>query len=193
MLDNLKKYNIVLASKSPRRCELLRGMGIDFEVMTKDIAEVVPPSIATDDVAEYLSMLKSNAFTQHELPPHFLLIAADTVVINDNHILGKPHTHAEACAMLASLSGKQHSVVTGVTVRSASVCRSFAARSEVTFEKLTSEMINHYVDHYRPYDKAGSYGIQEWIGYVAISSIEGSFYNVMGLPTQKLFKTLCNF
>lgn len=193
MLDNLKKYNVVLASKSPRRCELLRGMGVDFSILTKDVEEVVPSNLAADEVAEYLSKLKSKAFTDSELPVDYLLISADTVVINDGAILGKPKDRAEACAMLSGLANKPHKVITGVTVRTADCFKSFSAQSEVWFDNLTPEMIDYYVDNYRPFDKAGSYGIQEWIGYVAISRLEGSFYNVMGLPTQRLFKTLCEF
>lgn len=193
MLDNLRKYNVVLASKSPRRCELLRGMGVCFSILTKDVEETIPSGLPADMVAEYLSGLKSRAFADSELPDRYLLISADTVVLNGGTILGKPKDRAEACSMLRGLANRPHRVITGVTVRSADCLRSFSASSDVWFDDLTPEMIDYYVDNYRPFDKAGSYGIQEWIGYVAISRLEGSFYNVMGLPTQKLFTTLCEF
>lgn len=193
MLDNLKKYNVVLASKSPRRCELLRGMGVTFTVLTKDVVERAPEGIGVEDKAVFLSGLKSDAFSDVELPERYLLISADTVVVDQNDILGKPADRDEACRMLRRLSAKPHKVITGVTVRDKARRESFAAVSQVWFEELDDSMIDYYVDNFRPFDKAGSYGIQEWIGYVAISRIEGSFYNVMGLPTQKLYKTLCGF
>lgn len=193
MLDNLTKYNVVLASKSPRRCELLRGMGVSFAVFAKDVVEALPKDISVEDAAVYLSRLKSGAFSDEELPERYLLISADTIVVDGDVILGKPAGREDACRMLRRLSGKPHKVITGVTVRSAERSESFAAVSQVWFEELDDSMIDYYVDNFRPFDKAGSYGIQEWIGYVAISRIEGSFYNVMGLPTQKLYKTLCGF
>jgi len=193
MLSNLKKYQIILASKSPRRQELLRGMGVDFEILTKETDESFPSEMPLDEVPKYLSLQKSLAFNEDELPADYLLITSDTVVICEGEILGKPKDKADAVRMLQMLSGKTHHVVTGVTVRSAEKTESFAVRSNVTFATLDEEEIDYYIEHCKPYDKAGAYGIQEWIGYVGISGLEGSFYNVMGLPTRKLYGVLKAF
>ena len=193
MLSNLKKYQVILASKSPRRQELLRGMGVDFSILTKETDESFPPEMPLDEVPKYLSLQKSLAFNEDELPAGFLLITSDTVVICEGEILGKPKDKADAVRMLRLLSGKTHHVVTGVTVRSAERTEAFAVRSNVTFAALDDEEIDYYIEHCKPYDKAGAYGIQEWIGYVGISGLEGSFYNVMGLPTRKLYGVLKAF
>ena len=193
MLSNLKKYQIILASKSPRRQELLRGMGVDFEILTKETDERFPSDMPLDEVPKYLSLQKSLAFADEELPADYLLITSDTVVICEGEILGKPKDREDAARMLQMLSGKTHHVVTGVTVRSAEKTESFAVRSNVTFAELDDEEIDYYIEHCEPYDKAGAYGIQEWIGYVGISGLEGSFYNVMGLPTRKLYGVLKAF
>jgi len=193
MLSNLKKYHIILASKSPRRQELLRGMGVDFEILTKETPENYPNDLPLDEVPKYLSLQKSLAFNDDELPGDYLLITSDTVVICEGEILGKPKDREDATRMLQLLSGKTHHVVTGVTVRSAAKTESFAVRSNVTFADLEQEEIDYYIEHCKPYDKAGAYGIQEWIGYVGISGLEGSFYNVMGLPTRKLYQCLKAF
>ena len=193
MLPNLKKYHIILASKSPRRQELLHGMGVEFSILTKETDESFPPEMPLDEVPKYLSLQKSMAFADEELPADYLLITSDTVVICEGEILGKPKDKADAVRMLQLLSGKTHHVVTGVTVRSAEKTESFAVRSNVTFAELDAEEIDYYIEHCRPYDKAGAYGIQEWIGYVGISRLEGSFYNVMGLPTRKLYQILKGF
>ena len=193
MLNNLKKYQIVLASKSPRRQELLRGMGIDCMVLTKDTIEVFPEGKPLEEVPKYLSGIKSLNYNDRELPSDYLLITSDTVVICEGEILGKPKDREDAVRMLRMLSGKTLRVVTGVTVRSAKKCESFAVGSNVTFAELDAEEINHYIDTYKPFDKAGAYGIQEWIGYIGITGLEGSFYNVMGLPTQRLYQCLKGF
>ena len=193
MLTNLKKYHIILASKSPRRQELLRGMGVEFEILTKETPEDYPTDLPLDEVPKYLSLQKSLAFKDDELPADYLLITSDTVVICEGEILGKPKDREDAARMLELLSGKTHHVVTGVTVRSAMKTESFAVRSNVTFAQLDAEEIDYYIEHCKPYDKAGAYGIQEWIGYVGISGLEGSFYNVMGLPTRKLYQCLKGF
>ena len=193
MLSNLKKYHIILASKSPRRQELLRGMGVDFEILTKETPENYPADLPLDEVPKYLSLQKSLAFNDDELPADYLLITSDTVVICEGEILGKPKDREEAVRMLQLLSGKTHHVVTGVTVRSTEKTESFAVRSNVTFAQLDGEEIDYYIEHCKPFDKAGAYGIQEWIGYVGISGLEGSFYNVMGLPTRKLYQCLKGF
>ena len=193
MLSNLKKYHIILASKSPRRQELLRGMGVNFEILTKETDESFPSEMPLDEVPKYLSLQKSLAFIDDELPANYLLITSDTVVICEGEILGKPKDREDAARMLQLLSGKTHHVVTSVTVRSAEKTESFAVRSNVTFAQLDAEEIDYYIEHCKPYDKAGAYGIQEWIGYVGISGLEGSFYNVMGLPTRKLYGVLKAF
>ena len=193
MLSNLNKYQVILASKSPRRQELLRGMGVDFEILTKETPEEYPADLPLDEVPKYLSLQKSLAFTDEELPNDYLLITSDTVVICEGEILGKPKDREDAARMLRLLSGKTHHVVTGVTVRSAEKTESFAVRSNVTFAELDAEEIDYYIEHCKPYDKAGAYGIQEWIGYVGISGLEGSFYNVMGLPTRRLYQCLKGF
>ena len=193
MLSNLYKYHIILASKSPRRQELLRGMGVNFEILTKETPEDYPAELPLDEVPKYLSLQKSLAFSDEELPADYLLITSDTVVICEGEILGKPKGREDAERMLRLLSGKTHHVVTGVTVRSSEKTESFAVRSNVTFAQLDTEEIDYYIEHCKPYDKAGAYGIQEWIGYVGISGLEGSFYNVMGLPTRKLYQCLKGF
>lgn len=193
MLSNLNKYNIILASKSPRRQELLRGMGVKFTILTKETPENFPAEMPLDKVPQFLSQQKSKAFDENELPENYLIITSDTVVIAENEILGKPKDRDDALRMLALLSGKTHHVVTGVTVRSAKKVKTFSVKSKVTFAALDADEMAYYVDNYRPYDKAGAYGIQEWIGYVGISGLNGSFYNVMGLPTRRLYQVLKDF
>lgn len=193
MLSNLNKYNIILASKSPRRQELLRGMGVKFAILTKETPENFPAEMPLDKVPEYLSLQKSMAFDESELPESYLVITSDTVVIAENEILGKPKDRNDALRMLALLSGKTHHVVTGVTIRTAEKIKNFGVKTKVTFANLDVEEMAYYVDNYRPYDKAGAYGIQEWIGYVGITGLNGSFYNVMGLPTRRLYQVLKTF
>ena len=188
--DKLKSYNIILASASPRRRELLRATGIEYSLAPKfECEELYPTTLAAEDVAAYLSELKSRAYPM-PLALNDILITADTTVVIDNEVLGKPATEAEAREMIGRLAGREHSVVTGVTLRSVDYTRSFASTSRVRFAPLTEEQITYYVENYKPMDKAGAYGIQEWIGYVGIESIEGSFYNVMGLPVQRLCREL---
>ena len=171
----------------------MRGMGGDCEILTKATLENYPADLPLDEVPKYLSLQKSLAFNDDELPADYLLITSDTVVICEGEILGKPKNREDATRMLQLLSGKTHHVVTGVTVRSAEKTESFAVRSNVTFAQLDDEEIDYYIEHCKPFDKAGAYGIQEWIGYVGISGLEGSFYNVMGLPTRKLYQCLKDF
>lgn len=188
--DKLKEYNIILASASPRRRELLRATGIEYQIASKfECEESYPATLIAEDVAPYLARLKSHAYPT-ALGCNDLLITADTTVILGNEVLGKPATSDEAKAMLRRLSGREHSVVTGVTLRSNVRERTFAAISKVRFATLSDEQIEYYVAKYAPMDKAGAYGIQEWIGYVGIEAIEGSFYNVMGLPVQRLCREL---
>jgi septum formation protein len=193
MLENLNKYNIILASKSPRRQELLKGIGLPFSILTKEVDESYSPEMPVFDVAPYLSYKKAKAFEENELPDNYMVITADTVVIVGDKILGKPKDFEDACNMLRMISGKKHSVVTGVTVHTKEKTKTFSVTSKVSFELLDEEEIEFYVNTYKPFDKAGSYGIQEWIGYVGVNSVEGSYFNVMGLPTQKLYQILKRF
>ncbi len=191
MISVNERYDVVLASNSPRRRELLAGMGVDFRVeVISGIDETYPDTLPVEQVAEYLSGRKAQAY---ELRPNELLITADTAVISDGRVLGKPADEAEARAMLRELSGKSHRVITGVTLRSMNREVRLSDVSEVDFAELTEDEIEHYVKRYRPLDKAGAYGIQEWIGYVGITGIRGSFYNVMGLPTRRLYEELKRF
>ena len=191
--DKLHNYRILLASKSPRRRQLLEGCGIAFEIAEgREAEEVYPSTLPDEQVAEYLSGLKSDAYADVLAADDFL-ITADTVVIAGGEILGKPTDRADAVRMLRLLSGCEHKVITGVTLRTMTKKESFSCESRVRFRGLADEEIEHYIDTYRPYDKAGAYGIQEWIGYVAIEAIEGSFYNVMGLPVQALYVRLGEF
>lgn len=193
MLDNLKKYNIVLASKSPRRQELLKGIGVVFSILTKEVDESFPSRLPLIDVAPFLSLKKAKAFEDAELPENYMVITADTVVIVENEILGKPKDRDDAVRMMNLLSGKVHKVVTGVTVHTKEKTKTFSVTSKVTFETLDNQEVDYYIDNFKPYDKAGAYGVQEWIGYIGVSNVEGSYYNVMGLPTQKLYKVLKEF
>lgn len=193
MLDNLKKYNIVLASNSPRRRELLAGLGIDFIVkVIADIDESYPDSINASEVAQYIAEKKAKAY-QAMLHDDSLVITADTVVIVDNHILGKPKDESEATAMLSAISGRSHHVVTGVCIMTKESRRCFSVTTEVTFATLSPKEIDYYVCKYRPFDKAGAYGIQEWIGYIGVTSLSGSYFNVMGLPVQRIYSELKKF
>ena len=188
--DRLKDYRLILASASPRRRELLAACDLEFVLADKfECEERYPADLAADKVAEYLSQLKSKAYP-HALGEKDILLTADTVVILGDKILGKPHSEEEAVEMISSLSGATHKVVTGVTLRTAKQTISFSAESLVSFRTLEAEEVRYYVEKYRPLDKAGAYGIQEWIGYIGIEGIEGSFYNVMGLPVQRLYATL---
>lgn len=191
--DKLRPYRLLLASQSPRRRELLTGAGIPYTLADRYACEErYPASTPAEEVPLYLSRLKSESYPE-PLAPADILLTADTVVILRGEVLGKPRDSEEAVAMLRRLSGAAHTVVTGVTLRTATHTHSFAARSEVRFRPLADEEIRYYVDRYRPLDKAGAYGIQEWIGYAAIEGIEGSFYNVMGLPVQRVYTELERF
>ena len=191
--DKLKSWSLILASQSPRRRQLLGEAGIDFRLAPRyECDEVYPPQLPAAEVAEYLSRLKSDAYPQ-SLAPNDILLTADTVVVVDNRILGKPANRDKAIAMIESLSGREHEVITGVTLRNTVKTVSFSSHSVVRFRHLSREEIEYYIDTYAPMDKAGAYGIQEWIGYVGIEGIEGSFFNVMGLPVQRLYCELEKF
>lgn len=193
MLENLKKYKIILASNSPRRRELLAGLDIPFEVkVLPGIEEHYPATLQGEDIPKYLSAQKAAAY-RDGMTGDELIITADTIVWVDGVVLGKPHDASDAVRMLAMLSGKTHEVMTGVTVMTCDRQHTFAVTTKVEFAALSDEEITYYVEHYRPFDKAGAYGIQEWIGYVGVRSLEGSYYNVMGLPVQRLYVELLKF
>ena len=191
--EKLAPYRLLLASQSPRRRELIEGSGIPFTLTEKyPCEECYPASFTSEEVPAYLSRLKSEAYP-HPLAANDILLTADTVVILDGEVLGKPKDREDALRMVARLAGNRHTVVTGVTLRTSERIETFSAKSDVWFRPLSAEEIAYYVDTYRPFDKAGSYGIQEWIGYVGIERIDGSFYNVMGLPIQRLYVELEKF
>ena len=184
---------IILASNSPRRRELLAGLDLDFEVkVIKGIDESYPETLAPEKVAQYIAAKKADAYVPaiHE---DDLVITADTVVIVDNDILGKPHDESEAKAMLRRISGRSHQVVTGVCLVTKDKRREFSVSTDVTFRSLSESEIDYYDSHYRPFDKAGAYGIQEWIGYVGVTGLNGSYFNVMGLPVQRIYSELQHF
>lgn len=191
--ERLRNYRLLLASQSPRRRELLSGCGLPYELAPRYACEErYPAGLPAEEVPRYLSRLKSEAYP-FPLDERDILLTADTVVVLGDRVLGKPHDRADAVAMLRALAGRSHVVVSGVTLRTVHKSHTFTARSEVWFRPLRDEEIDYYVDTCRPYDKAGSYGIQEWLGYVAIERIDGSFYNVMGLPVQRLYVELERF
>ena len=190
MLDNLKNYRIILASASPRRRELLAGLDVDFEVRTlPDVDESFPADLQGGDIPLYISRKKADAY-RSMMAADELVITADTIVWLDGAALGKPVDEADARRMLRDMSGKTHSVFTGVTITTREEQRCFVAKSDVTFAELSGDEIEYYVQKYRPMDKAGSYGVQEWIGYIGITGIVGSYFNVMGLPVQRLYAEL---
>ena len=189
----LNGKRIILASNSPRRRELLSGLNIDFEVDTlNDFEEWFDPATPHDEVPALMSRGKSYGF-HRPLEPDEILITADTMVLLDKVILGKPHDRADAVRMLEMLSGREHEVITGVTIRDAFSDETFSDVTFVTFKDFTPEEIDYYVDSCRPYDKAGAYGIQEWIGYIGMTDMRGSFYNVMGFPVQRVYEALLRF
>ena len=192
-IEKLEPYRIILASKSPRRSALLKELGLNFELDAEDgVNETFPSGLMGRDIAEYLAILKSDAYSK-TLKKNDILITADTVVWFKDHLLGKPRDEAHAREILRELSGNTHQVYTGVCLRSANKKKAFVSGTSVRFAKLSDGEINHYILKYKPYDKAGAYGIQEWIGYIAVEEIQGSYFNVMGLPVQKVYKELLKF
>lgn len=186
----LENFHIILASNSPRRRELLSGLGLTYEVRTMPgIDESYPETLVGEQIPIHISSKKAEAYLSR-LQANDLLITADTIVWLDGRVLGKPADEAEACQMLRALSGRTHQVITGVTLATTTFRKSFASVSQVTFAHLTDEEIDFYVTHYHPMDKAGSYGVQEWIGFIGVEHIEGSYFNVMGLPVQRLYREL---
>lgn len=186
-------YRIILASKSPRRQFLLKELGFDFEIITKDIEESYPQHLKQEEIVEYLCAQKANEYTDVIKDEHTLIITADTIVWLNGEAINKPKNYDDAVKMLHQISGNMHEVVSGVCLKSKFKTVIFHVVSKVYFKILTEEEINYYITTYKPYDKAGAYGIQEWIGYIGIEKIEGSFYNVMGLPTARLYEELRRF
>ncbi len=189
---NPKNHQLILASQSPRRKELLEKLGYSFRQISKDVDESYPHDLKVDKVAEYLSKKKAKAYS-NELNNNDLLITSDTIVCLENTILGKASNEDEAKKSLRLLSAKKHTVITGVTLKSISKNVSFSVKTEVIMKELSEDEIAYYIDNYQPYDKAGAYGIQEWIGFIGVKEIRGSFYNVMGLPVKELYEAILKF
>ena len=188
--EKLKDYNIILASKSPRRQQFLKDLDIDFTVETKDIEEIYPKELKGVEITDFLSNLKSKSFDN--LLDNDILITSDTIVWLEEKALGKPKNENDAFLMLKSLSGRKHEVITSVSIKTNHFQKIISDITTVSFKELTDEEIMYYIKNYKPFDKAGAYGIQEWIGFIAIKKIEGSYFNVVGLPVYKLYKELMN-
>lgn len=187
--DKLKQYKIILASGSPRRQQFLKDLDIDFEIRLKDVEEIYPDALKGVEITDFLAELKAAAFADN-LADNEILITSDTIVWHEDKALGKPKDYDDAFTMLQSLSGKTHEVITSVCIKTKVATETFNETSRVTFNVLSDEEIKYYLDNYKPYDKAGAYGIQEWIGLVAIAEIEGSYVNVVGLPVDKVYQHL---
>ena len=190
--EKLKNYNIILASGSPRRQQFFRDLDLDFEIRSKEIAEIYPPNLTEEDITDYLAVLKSDAF-EGELKENDILITSDTIVWHENKALGKPKDYDDAFEMLKSMSNKTHKVITSVCFKTKDKTEVISEMTKVSFHSLTDEEIKYYIDRYQPYDKAGAYGIQEWIGYIGVAKLEGSYPNVMGLPIDKVYQYLNQF
>ena len=192
IIDNLNNYRIILASRSPRRQQLLRDLGLKFDIVIKDYTETFPESLGGEEIAKYVAHEKAVSF-KNEISENEIVITADTIVWCNNKVLGKPLNSEDAIHILKEISGNTHEVITGVCLFSSFKEKTFSVSTKVTFDTLSGEEMNFYVDKYKPYDKAGAYGIQEWIGIAACSNIEGSYFNVVGLPVQRLYKELQEF
>ncbi len=190
--ERLNQFRFVLASKSPRRQYLMRELGLPFELLTKEVDESFSPDLQREEIPLYLCQKKADAF-DGELTENTLVITADTIVWINDHVLNKPETDDEAKAMLRELSGATHAVYTAVCLKSATKTDAFFCRTNVRFKNLTAGEINYYVNTFQPFDKAGAYGAQEWIGYIGVEYIEGSYFNVMGLPVKELYEHLIAF
>lgn len=190
--EELKKYHFILASKSPRRQFLLKDLGLDFEIHTKEVNESFPTDLKAEQIPLYLCEKKANAFDE-ELNNNTIVITADTIVWIENKVLNKPENLDDAVRMLKLLSGKMHEVFTGVCIKSKNKSKTFYACTKVYFKTLSDYEIEFYVNNFHPFDKAGAYGAQEWIGYIAVEKIEGSYFNVMGLPLKELYEELLVF
>jgi len=190
--DRFNDFKITLASRSPRRQQLLRELGLNFDVVVREYEEIYPDGLDGEEIARYIAYQKASLFI-NEISDNEIIIAADTIVWCNNKVLGKPVDHEDAVAILKEISGNTHEVITGVSIRSQSKEITFSESTKVTFEAFTEEEIDFYVTNYKPYDKAGAYGIQEWIGIIACSHINGSYFNVVGLPVQRLYAELQRF
>ncbi len=190
--EQLKSYRIILASQSPRRQELLRDLGISFETVIRDYDETYPEGLSGEDIARYVSAAKAHSF-KNEIGENDIVITADTIVWCNNKVLGKPVNQEDAIRMITMISGNIHEVITAVSLLSIEKIVTFYDTTKVRFDSLSPDEIRYYVERFKPYDKAGAYGIQEWIGLAACSYIEGSYFNVVGLPVQKLYNELKNF
>jgi septum formation protein len=188
--EKLKDYQVILASGSPRRQQFFKDLDIDFTIQLKEVEEVYPKELKGSEITDFLADLKSKAFTN--LSENDVLITSDTIVWLDGKALGKPTDKADAFAMLSALSGKKHEVITSISIKSKHFQKVINDTTIVSFNNITDKEINYYIKNYKPFDKAGSYGIQEWIGFIAIDNIEGSYFNVVGLPVHKLYKELMN-
>ena len=192
MLKNkLRNYSLILASGSPRRQQFFKDLDLDFEIRLKEIEEIYPPELKAEEITNYLAELKANAF-EGELQANEILITSDTIVWHNNKALGKPKDEQDAFAILKSLSNSTHEVVTSVCFKTNSETKLLHEITKVTFNELSEDVIRYYIENYKPFDKAGAYGIQEWIGFVGVSKIEGSYANVMGMPTDKVYEYLNN-
>ena len=191
-IDNLNNFKIILASRSPRRQQLLRELGLKFDVVIKEYPEIYPEGLSGEEIAIYVAHEKASSF-KNEISDNEIVIAADTIVWCNNKVLGKPLDFEDAKRILNEISGNTHEVITGVSLFSLSKEITFTDSTKVTFETLSEEEIHYYIDKFKPYDKAGAYGIQEWVGLISCSHIDGSYFNVVGLPVQKLYKELQNF
>ena len=189
--EHLKDYKVILASGSPRRQQFFKDLDLDFEVRLKEIEEIYPPNLTEEDITDYLAVLKSDAF-EGEIKPNEILITSDTIVWFKGKALGKPKDYDDAFQMLQSLSGATHKVYTSVCFRTSSKIETLSEVTYVTFNAISDEAITYYLENYKPYDKAGAYGIQEWLGCIAVSRIEGSYANVMGMPIDKVWQYLYN-
>jgi len=189
----LRHYNLLLGSKSPRRQELLKALGLHFSLVDIAVDEVYPSHLEGAAIARYLCELKADAFNPELLSSDSILVTADTIVWLDGRCIGKPAGKAEAIEMLHQLSGKKHSVYTGICLKSGNAKATFHAHTLVDFRELKTDEIEYYVTHHKPFDKAGSYGIQDWIGYIGVTGIEGCYYNVMGFPVQMFYAELEKF
>ena len=190
MLDNLEKYKVILASGSPRRRELMAGLGVNYEVrILPDVDESYPDTLQGEEIPLYIAKEKADAYIPM-IQPDELIITADTIVWLDGKVLGKPRDREDALQMLRTMSGRTHKVFTGVCITTTDWQRSFTAQTEVRFATLSEDEIIYYVDNFKPMDKAGAYGVQEWIGFIGVENISGSYYNIMGLPVQKLYREL---
>lgn len=188
--EKLKNYNIILASKSPRRQQFFKDLNIDFTIKLKEVEELYPQQLKGIEITDYLANLKAKAYK--DLKDNDLLITSDTIVWLENKALGKPKNYHEAFVMLKNLSGKKHEVITSISIKNKNFQKIINDITTVFFKKLSDKEINYYINNYKPFDKAGAYGIQEWIGFIAIDKIEGSYFNVVGLPVHKLYKELMN-